>query len=195
MMRSEEIVGTAYPLGLDNVDTDAIIAGHHLRSVSRKGLGIHAFESLRRDDRNCFDDPRFAGSPILIAGNNFGCGSSREHAVWALLDMGIQAVIAPSFADIFASNALKCGLAPVALSTAACRSLLSIVEDGSEISVNLSDRKVRSGQSAFSFYMDKGVVERLVQGTDETSETMEKIRDVIEFERSRADWLRRERSP
>ena len=109
------IEGRAYPLGLRNIDTDLIIAARHLKTIRRAGLGRHAFEALRAQPGNPFDDPAYAGAPILIAGANFGCGSSREHAAWALADMGIRAVIAPTFADIFASNAFKNGIATVAL--------------------------------------------------------------------------------
>ena len=91
------VEGTAYPFGRANVDTDVIIPAHWLKTISRSGLGRGAFEALRHDHDNIFDNSDYAGSPILIAGDNFGCGSSREHAAWALADMGIRAVIAPSF--------------------------------------------------------------------------------------------------
>ena len=109
------IEGRAYPLGLANVDTDLIIPASHLKTVSRSGLGACAFEMLRDTPGNLFADPIFHGAPILIAGDNFGCGSSREHAAWALTDMGIRAIIAPSFSDIFSSNAFKNGIATVVL--------------------------------------------------------------------------------
>ena len=109
------ISGKAYPFGLKNVDTDIIIPAHWLKTISRTGLGNGAFEALRKEPDNLFDSAEYAGSPILIAGDNFGCGSSREHAAWALDDMGIQAVIAPSFSDIFSGNAFKNGLLTVVL--------------------------------------------------------------------------------
>ena len=90
------VSGTAYPWGAKNIDTDVIIPAHWLKTITRAGLGKGAFETVRADPGNIFDDPRYAGAPILIAGDNFGCGSSREHAAWALADMGITAVIAPS---------------------------------------------------------------------------------------------------
>ncbi len=89
--------GRAYPFGMKNVDTDIVIPAHWLKTISRAGLGKGAFEVLRKESGNVFDDPEYAGSPILIAGDNFGCGSSREHAAWALGDLGIKVVIAPSF--------------------------------------------------------------------------------------------------
>src|SRR3546814_2887100 len=98
------VSGRAYPLGLKNIDTDVIIPAYYLKTISRTGLGRGAFETLRAQPGNVFDDPRYAGAPILVAGDNFGCGSSREHAAWAMNDMGITAVIAPSFSDIFRSE-------------------------------------------------------------------------------------------
>ena len=96
--------GRAYPFGMKNVDTDIVIPAHWLKTISRAGLGKGAFEVLRKEPGNVFDDPDYAGSPILIAGDNFGCGSSREHAAWALGDLGIKVVIAPSFSDIFSTS-------------------------------------------------------------------------------------------
>src|SRR6478736_8951757 len=107
------VEGRAYPWGAKNIDTDIIIPAHWLKTTTREGLGRGAFETVRAQPGNIFDDPRYAGSPILIAGDNFGCGSSREHAAWALADMGIAAVIAPSFSDIFSGNAFKNGIVAV----------------------------------------------------------------------------------
>ena len=109
------IEGRAIPLGLKNIDTDVIIPAHWLKTVSREGLGEGAFETIRATPGNPFDVEDFAQAPILIAGDNFGCGSSREHAAWAMLDMGLAAVIAPSFSDIFAGNAFKNGILAVEL--------------------------------------------------------------------------------
>ena len=110
MQPVSEVSGTAYPWGAKNVDTDVIIPAHWLKTIKRSGLGRGAFETVRAQPGNIFDDPAYAGAPILIAGDNFGCGSSREHAAWALADMGIRAVIAPSFSDIFSGNAFKNGM-------------------------------------------------------------------------------------
>ena len=123
------VEGRAYPLGRANVDTDIIIPAEHLKTIARDGLGRFAFETIRAEPGNVFDDPAHAGAPILIAGDNFGCGSSREHAVWAMLDLGIRAVIAPSFSDIFASNAFKNGLVAVALPQAAVDRLMAVASD------------------------------------------------------------------
>ena len=110
----QQVSGRAYPWGAKNIDTDIIIPAHWLKTTTREGLGKGAFESVRAVPGNLFDDPRYAGAPILVAGENFGCGSSREHAAWALADMGIKAVIAPSFSDIFSGNAFKNGIVTVA---------------------------------------------------------------------------------
>ncbi|MFM2237613.1 MAG: 3-isopropylmalate/(R)-2-methylmalate dehydratase small subunit, partial [Pseudomonadota bacterium] len=110
MQPISNVNGKAYPLGLKNVDTDIIIPAEWLKTISRSGLGKGAFQALRGVEGNVFDDPAYTGAPILIAGDNFGCGSSREHAAWAMADLGISAVIAPSFSDIFSGNAFKNGL-------------------------------------------------------------------------------------
>ncbi|HSJ77359.1 MAG TPA: 3-isopropylmalate dehydratase small subunit, partial [Erythrobacter sp.] len=96
----KHVAGRAIPLGLKNVDTDIIIPARWLKTITREGLGAGAFETIRAEAGNVFDDPAYAGAPILIAGDNFGCGSSREHAAWAMLDLGIRVVIAPSYSDI-----------------------------------------------------------------------------------------------
>jgi 3-isopropylmalate/(R)-2-methylmalate dehydratase small subunit len=110
-----QVEGRAIPFGAKNVDTDVIIPAKWLKTITREGMGRGAFEGLRQDPDNLFDSPEFKGAPILIAGDNFGCGSSREHAAWALLDLGITAVIAPSYSDIFSSNAFKNGILTVVL--------------------------------------------------------------------------------
>jgi 3-isopropylmalate/(R)-2-methylmalate dehydratase small subunit len=103
------VAGRAIPFGRKNVDTDVVIPAHWLKTITREGLGRGAFEAVKKEPGNVFVDPQFDRAPILIAGDNFGCGSSREHAAWALLDMGVTAVIAPSFSDIFSGNAFKNG--------------------------------------------------------------------------------------
>jgi 3-isopropylmalate/(R)-2-methylmalate dehydratase small subunit len=124
----EEISGRAYPFGQKNVDTDVIIPSHWLKTITREGLGKGAFETLRQNPDNLFDSDEFKGSPILVAGDNFGCGSSREHAAWALLDMGIHAVIAPSFSDIFSGNAFKNGILTVVLPQEAIDRLVEVAK-------------------------------------------------------------------
>lgn len=172
LSRLERVTGRAYPLGLKNVDTDIIIAAEWLKTVSRTGLGQGAFAVLRDDPANLFDDPRYAGSPILIAGDNFGCGSSREHAAWAIADMGVRAIIAPSFSDIFASNAFKNGIATIVLDQAAVDRLLAVAID-EEIEVSLLDNLVTtSGGAQFAFSLDPFRRHCLMEGLDEISLTL-----------------------
>jgi len=166
------VEGRAYPLGLANVDTDLIIGAAYLKTVSRRGLGAHAFEALRATPGNVFDDATYRGAPILIAGDNFGCGSSREHAVWALTDLGIRAIIAPSFSDIFASNAFKNGIATVVLDRVAVDSLLEVARHH-DICVDLESMEVTStARQRFGFAMDRFRRECLLGGLDEIALTL-----------------------
>lgn len=167
------IHGRAYPLGRANVDTDAIIGAAHLKTVSRMGLGRFAFEAMRAEPGNVFDDPCFSGAPILVAGDNFGCGSSREHAAWALADLGIRAVIAPSFSDIFAGNAFKNGIVAVVLPLAAIDWLLVVAQDH-PLTVDLDTMTVTSPlHDRFGFAMDAFRRRCLMEGLDEIALTLE----------------------
>jgi 3-isopropylmalate/(R)-2-methylmalate dehydratase small subunit len=167
------ITGRAIPFGMKNVDTDLIIPGRWLKTVSRKGLAAGAFEALRAVPGNLFDDPRFSGAPILIAGENFGCGSSREHAAWALADMGLRVIIAPRFADIFAGNAFKNGLLLVQLPQAACDRLLTLPFD-TQLTVDLPSQTVTlSDGEIFQFPIDDFRKHCLVNGVDEIDVTLE----------------------
>lgn len=172
-MQPVDIVeGRAYPLGLKNVDTDMIIAAKWLKTISRAGLGQGAFEALRQQPGNVFDDPEYAGSPILIAGDNFGCGSSREHAAWALNDMGVTAVIAPSFSDIFASNAFKNGILTVALPQEAIDRLLEVAKTD-PIHIDLEAQSVTTPfQDRFTFEIDAFRKSCLMGGLDEIGLTL-----------------------
>jgi len=166
------IEGQAYPLGLKNVDTDMIIAADWLKTISRAGLGAGAFERLRQDPDNVFDDPAYAGAPILIAGDNFGCGSSREHAAWAMLDMGIRAVIAPSFSDIFSGNAFKNGILTVVLPQEAIDRLLEVAKTD-PIHVDLDSQTVTTPfQDRFEFAIDPFRKNCLLRGLDEIGLTL-----------------------
>ena len=165
------IQGRAYPLRQRNVDTDLIIAAAHLKTVRREGLGKHAFETIRAMPGNIFDDPRFAGAPILIALDNFGCGSSREHAAWALLDLGIRAVIAPSFSDIFSGNAFKNGIVTVVLDEQSVATLLDDAANA-EILVDLVNLEVVSAGRRFAFTMDDFRRDCLITGRDEIALTL-----------------------
>lgn len=166
------IAGKAYPFGLKNVDTDVIIPAAWLKTISRSGLGKGAFEALRKEPGNLFDSAEYAGSPILIAGDNFGCGSSREHAAWALADMGIQAVIAPSFSDIFSGNAFKNGLLTVVLPQAAIDRLMEVAQTD-PIHIDLENQVVTTPfQDRFTFEIDPFRKHCLLNGLDEIGLTL-----------------------
>ncbi|ARS29233.1 3-isopropylmalate dehydratase small subunit [Sphingomonas sp. KC8] len=168
--------GRAFPLGRKNVDTDVIIPAHYLKTITRAGLGRGAFETIRAEPGNVFDDPEYAGAPIIIAGDNFGCGSSREHAAWALGDMGVQAVIAPSFSDIFSGNAFKNGIVTVVLPQAAVDRLLEVAKTH-PITVDLESRTVTTPfQDRFAFEIDPFRRDCLMHGLDEIGLTL--ARDV-----------------
>ena len=180
------IEGRAYPLGLKNVDTDLIIPAQYLKTILRTGLGEHAFEAIRGDAGAVLDDPAFAAAPILIAGDNFGCGSSREHAVWALVGMGVKAVIAPSFSDIFAGNAFKNGIVTVVLDQAAVDRLLEVAQDH-PITVDLETMTVTSPlQDRFTFELDPFRRECLMQGLDEIGLTLAREAAISAYEMNRS---------
>jgi 3-isopropylmalate/(R)-2-methylmalate dehydratase small subunit len=186
------VSGTAYPWGAKNVDTDVIIPAHWLKTISRSGMGQGAFEVVRKDPGNLFDDPRYAGSPILIAGDNFGCGSSREHAAWALGDMGVTAVIAPSFSDIFSGNAVKNGIVPVVLPQEAIDRLLEVAKD-QPITVDLETMTVTTPyQDRFVFTLDPFRRDCLMRGLDEIGLTLARDTAISKYESAVAEarpWL------
>jgi len=192
MQPVSRVEGRAYPLGMKNVDTDIIIPAEWLKTISRAGLGEGAFEVLRKEPGNVFDDPRYAGAPILIAGDNFGCGSSREHAAWALLDMGVQAVIAPSFSDIFSGNAFKNGILTVVLPQEAIDRLL-VVAETDPIDIDLEHQTVTTAfQDRFTFEIDPFRKECLLGGLDEIGLTMARDKAIGTFEQAdaaRRPWL------
>ena len=176
------VSGTAYPWGAKNIDTDVIIPAHWLKTITRVGLGRGAFETVRAQPGNIFDDPRYAGAPILIAGDNFGCGSSREHAAWALADMGIQAVIAPSFSDIFSGNAFKNGIVPVVLPQEAIDRLVEVAQD-QPITVDLETMTVTTPfQDRFAFELDPFRRECLMNGLDVIGLTLERGDAIASYE-------------
>jgi 3-isopropylmalate/(R)-2-methylmalate dehydratase small subunit len=176
------VEGRAYPFGRNNVDTDLIIPARWLKTITREGLGRGAFEALREEEGNVFDDPRFAGAPIIIAGDNFGCGSSREHAAWALLDMGVTAVVAPSFSDIFAGNAFKNGILTVALPQEAVDRLLEVAETD-PIAIDLDDQTVTTPfQDRFTFEIDPFRKHCLLEGLDEVGLTLGRAAQIEAYE-------------
>ncbi|MFN3510131.1 MAG: 3-isopropylmalate dehydratase small subunit [Tsuneonella troitsensis] len=187
-----EVEGRAIPYGAKNVDTDVIIPAHWLKTITREGLGRGAFETVRTQPGNVFDDPDFAGAPILIAGDNFGCGSSREHAAWALLDMGVRAVVAPSFSDIFASNAFKNGVLTVELPQEQVDRLLEVARDH-PVSIDLESQTVTTPfQDRFAFEIDPFRKHCLLEGLDEVGLTMARDAAIGHYEARQAremPWL------
>lgn len=182
--------GIAIPFGMKNVDTDLILPGRYLKTITRDGLGKVAFSALREDPDNLFDNARNRGAPILIAGDNFGCGSSREHAPWALQDMGISVVIAPSFADIFAGNAFKNGMLLVPLPPAQVDELLAIAGD-TEIMVDLERQIVTTDRPHdFPFEIDAFRKNCLVGGIDEISLTLSMNDLISAYEQDLRPWQR-----
>lgn len=188
----EKVEGRAIPFGLKNVDTDVIIPAKWLKTISREGLGRGAFETLRADPDNLFDNPEFAGAPILIAGDNFGCGSSREHAAWALGDLGIRVVIAPSYSDIFSGNAVKNGILPVVLPQTAIDRLMEVAATD-PIHVDLDTQTVTTPfQDRFRFDIDPFRKMCLLNGLDEISLTEKSETAIAAHEKKMATdqpWL------
>ena len=187
-----QVEGRAIPFGAANVDTDIIIPAHWLKTVSREGLGRGAFETLREDPDNIFDSAEFSGAPILIAGDNFGCGSSREHAAWALRDMGIAAVIAPSFSDIFAGNAFKNGIVTVALPQEQIDRLMEVARTD-PVTVDLENQVVTTPfQDRFAFAIDPFRKQCLMEGLDEVGLTLARSDAIGSYETRQAaqrGWL------
>ncbi|MFC0205905.1 3-isopropylmalate dehydratase small subunit [Novosphingobium soli] len=172
MQAISHVAGKAIPFGRKNVDTDVIIPAHWLKTITREGLARGAFETVKQEPGNVFADPANAGAPILIAGDNFGCGSSREHAAWALLDMGVTCVIAPSFSDIFSGNAFKNGILTVALPQEAVDRLMEVAQTD-PIDIDLETQTVTTPfQDRFAFEIDPFRKHCLLNGLDEVGLTM-----------------------
>src|SRR5579859_4185826 len=172
--------GVAAPLNMINVDTDMIIPKQYLKTIHRTGLGKALFDEMRFNSDGSekpdfvLNRPAYRKAQILVTGDNFGCGSSREHAAWALLDFGIRCVIAPSFAEIFYSNCFQNGLLPIALPEADVRALMVEAKGGNHVfSVDLAAQTVTtpSGQ-AFRFEIDPARKEKLLEGLDAIGETL-----------------------
>ena len=182
------ITGNAIPLGRSNVDTDQIIPAKHLKRVERTGYGEFAFEAWRRDPNFVTNQPQYSGASIIVAGPNFGSGSSREHAVWAIQQMGVGAVIATDFADIFRNNSAKMGLLTVALSQDDINHLMARVEEipDTQITVDLDAQTVTlpDGWSR-TFTVDPHVKHCLLNGLDDISLTLRHTDDIDAFEQDR----------
>jgi 3-isopropylmalate/(R)-2-methylmalate dehydratase small subunit len=188
--------GRAVPLRRSNVDTDQIIPAVYLKRVERTGFADGLFRSWRDDPDFVLNQPAYAGATILLAGPDFGTGSSREHAVWALLDHGFRAVLSARFGDIFAGNATKQGLLPVRLAEDVVAALQSAVEaaPATEITVDLVEREVRAVTAdgdpvVAGFEVDDYTRWRLMEGLDDIGLTLRHADKITAYERERAHWL------
>ena len=191
------LTGRAVPLRRSNVDTDQIIPASYLKRVSREGFGDGLFAAWREDPSFVLNQDRYGGATILVADTDFGIGSSREHAVWALLDYGFRAVIAPRFGDIFRTNATKAGLLPVVLPEKA----VSLIQDAAEaeppasVTVDLAGREVRATGGgladplAAAFEIDDYTRWRLMEGLDDIGLTLRHEDAISAFEATRPAWL------
>jgi 3-isopropylmalate/(R)-2-methylmalate dehydratase small subunit len=187
------VAGTAVPLDRTDVDTDQIIPSDWLKKVERTGFGKGLFAEWRDDRSFVLNDERYAGATILIAGANFGIGSSREHAVWALLDYGFTAVISPSFADIFRNNCTKSGLVPVQVDAATGSALMKAVtgDPALEVTVDIERRTVSAPAAGLegSFELDEFTRHRLLEGLDDIGLTLRFAADIDAYEASRPAWM------
>ncbi|MER7166238.1 3-isopropylmalate dehydratase small subunit [Micromonospora sp. NPDC000207] len=183
--------GTAVPLRRSNVDTDQIIPAVYLKRVTRTGFADGLFSAWREDPAFVMNDPVRAGASILVAGPEFGTGSSREHAVWALRDWGFRAVVSPRFGDIFRGNSLKEGLLPVELEQSAVEQIWALVEADptAEVTVDLVAREVRAGGSTWSFPLDDFSRWRLMEGLDDIGLTLRNESAIGAFEATRPQFL------
>ena len=188
-----EIVGRAVPLDRANVDTDQIIPSDWLKRVERTGFGAGLFSEWRESSDFVLNQEQYEGANVLVAGPNFGCGSSREHAPWALEDYGFKAVLAPSFADIFRNNCLKIGLLPVTLPVDVITRIMRAVEDDPsiEVVVDVVDRRVAVPAIDLDepFELEDFHHYRLLEGLDDIGITLRQNDEITAYESHRATWL------
>ena len=203
MQPFQTLTATAAKLDQVNVDTDQIIPKQFLKKIERTGFGIHLFHDWRfLDDAGqklnpdfILNQSRYQRAQILVAGDNFGCGSSREHAPWALLDYGFRSIIAPSFADIFYNNCAKNGILLIAMPEASVQQLFAEIEEnvGCELTVDLHNQKVQSPKGLeFSFEIDPFVKHRLLNGLDDIGWTLQYQSEIESFEsnyQKQAPWM------
>lgn len=187
------ITGTAVPLDRSDVDTDQIIPSDWLKRVERTGFGQGLFSEWREDPEFVFNLPQFGGASILVAGPNFGVGSSREHAVWSIMDYGFHAVIAPRFGDIFRNNATKNGLVPVVVPGDVAERILRAVEDepATLITVDVTTKRVKvpSLDIDIEFPLDDSVQHRFLHGLDDIGLTLQYEAAITAFEATRPTWM------
>ena len=191
MDKFEKLSGIAAPMPLINIDTDMIIPKVFLKTIKRSGLGVNLFDEMRYDDDRSekpdfvLNKPQYRNAEILVAGDNFGCGSSREHAHWAIKDFGIRCVISTSFADIFFNNCFKNGILPIILPKEQVDALMQDAEKGSNarIEVDLVDQTVTSSDGeVYSFEVDSFKKHCLLNGLDDIGLTMEKVGSIDNYE-------------
>ena len=184
-----DLTAVALPIARANVDTDQIVPARYLQKPRSDNFGEYLFRDVREDPEFVLNDPAYGAARIVVAERNFGCGSSREHAVWALYDYGFRAAIAPSFGDIFASNAIKNGFLPVRLAETVVADLLAqlATRKGAQITVDLASQTVIApGGSIHRFDIDRFAKRCLLEGLDEIGYTMTLLDKVAEFEARRA---------
>ena len=191
MDKFEKLSGIAAPMPLINIDTDMIIPKVFLKTIKRSGLGVNLFDEMRYDDDRSekpdfvLNKPQYRNAEILVAGDNFGCGSSREHAPWAIKDFGIRCVISTSFADIFFNNCFKNGILPIILPKEQVDALMQDAEKGSNarIEVDLVDQTVTSSDGeVYSFEVDSFKKHCVLNGLDDIGLTMEKVGSIDNYE-------------
>jgi 3-isopropylmalate/(R)-2-methylmalate dehydratase small subunit len=183
--------GRALPLRRSNVDTDQIIPAVWLKNVGRTGFAPGLFAAWRADPDFALNQPAYGGATVLLAGPDFGTGSSREHAVWALQDYGFQAVLSPRFGDIFLGNAYKNGLLPVELAADTVEDLIAAVEadPALPVCVDLLRRQVSAGGITASFDVDDDTRSRLLEGLDDIAVTLRHTETITAYEAGRPDWM------
>ena len=190
-------------LPLQNIDTDMIVPKQFLKTIKRTGLGKSLFYEMRYDESGKLNDDfilnkePYNKSKILLAGKNFGCGSSREHAPWVLSDFGIKCIISSSFADIFYNNCFKNGILPIALSEEEIKEISEYSNRKEEIAVNLSDQKIVFGNKEINFKIDGFKKKCLIEGLDDIALSLEKLNHIVSFEekiKSNKPWIFNDKS-
>jgi 3-isopropylmalate/(R)-2-methylmalate dehydratase small subunit len=191
MQAVSQVSGRMAPLDRADVDTDQIIPKQFLKRIERTGYGPFLFFDWRADGKFVLDKPEHAGAAVLVTGANFGCGSSREHAPWALRDFGFKAIIAPSFADIFLGNCFKTGLLAVTLPARQVRHLMDLAAEdpAAVVTVDLEKQEVRGEGFAYRFAVDPFARECLLGGLDEIGLVERHTSEIGAFESRRAEWL------
>jgi len=191
MEKFKKLTGVAAPMPLVNIDTDMIIPKQFLKTIKRSGLGVNLFDEMRYNDDGTekpdfvLNKPAYRNAEIIVSGDNFGCGSSREHAPWALLDFGIRCVISTSFADIFYNNCFKNGILPIVLPAEQVEVLMRDAEKGqnARITVDLESQEVTSADGqTFSFQVDPFKKHCLINGLDDIGLTLKKVKSIDAFE-------------